>query len=277
MNWLIDDSGEMWPATYPNLRRRLDFGPRSVEDCSRYLVTNLGYIAVATSRRGLIVRWRPTFVRRATFVSLILYLKDQPDKRVLVATLRRAWSDVLYSTQLSAQVALLKEFDTARCEYGGFFRSRPRALQALPPASLLTTTFSHAREMAFSFEAFDLWKMLDAHSVGRYILLDPQPEQQRLLILVQGQGYPNVGQDWLTGASGRDFFDQPDATYAKAAAKGYWSVMQSGEPLIEDVEASIWWTSRGRSDIRYTRLVLPIEVTGKRRLLLCVSQLRGGD
>ena len=42
--------------------------------------------------------------------------------------------------------------------------------------------------------------------------------------------------------------------------------------MVEDVEASFWVPSRGRTSLRYTRLILPLDVAGK-RCILSTSEL----
>ena len=72
---LINESGEIWPVGSETLRLRLGFAARTSDDRAQFLVENLGYISVQGHPRGLVLRWRPTFVSRNAFVALSLLLK----------------------------------------------------------------------------------------------------------------------------------------------------------------------------------------------------------
>jgi hypothetical protein len=132
--------------------------------------------------------------------------------------------------------------------------------------------FAHSRRAGFDFEPFSLWSMLEEHAGGRFILTEQQGEDGRLKVLAWGKGYRSFNKDWTTNAVGRDFEDQPDASYAKWAAASYKAANAAGAPIVEDVEASTWWPGRGRTRLRYTRLVLPLTLHGRRRVLLSTAQ-----
>ena len=50
-----------------------------------------------------------------------------------------------------------------------------------------------------------------------------------------------LSSDWIADAKGKDAEDHPDVSYARRAADAYKRVGETGEPLLDSVEASHWW------------------------------------
>ena len=274
---LIDECGEIWPDGSETLRLRLGFAARNIDDRARFLVENLGYISVQGHPRGLVLRWRPTFVSRKAFVALLLLLNGEQEGRILISTLRDTWADVMCGTLAQAREALCNEFETARCQGGGYFKSTPRRAGTLHPTSILRKTLERVQSNSFSFTAVDLWELLSDSCEDRFALLKPHPEPGQVVFLAHGNGYSTFSRGWLKAAPGQTFLDQPDVAYARAASKAFWPTVQSQEPLIEDVDTSLWWSARGRYNLQYTRVLMPILIPGKDPLLLSVAQLRSSS
>lgn len=266
-NWLVDESGEIWPAHSEILRSRLGFAQRVPEERAAYLVTNMGYIAIEMRARGLSVRWRPTWVRRETLAAALLHLAEQPSQRVMIESLTTDWTTRLLPTVEAARDALLTEFGTTKATDGSYFVARPRSAAILGPTSHLRRIFDTAVLNAFRYNPHDLWHHLETHAVGRYLLLDPEPERRGFRIMALGRGFVAPNHEWRRRAPGSPFEEQPDAVYAQEAAKSYWAALEKRSPVVEEVEASTWWQSRGRIAARYTRLVLPLEIAGRCRVL----------
>jgi hypothetical protein len=213
-------------------------------------------------------------MRRETLVALIQLLADERESRVIVSSLHDAWGDALHGGVAQAREAIMREFETARCRRGGFFKARRRNLEALPYVSPLREMLATAKQLRFEFDPISLWCMLERCSGGRYILTESH--RGRLRIVAWGKGYTSFSCDWIAQAPGRDFEDQPDIAYAKQAAVAYKFASETDVPLIEDVEASTWWPTRGRTQLRYTRMVMPLSLQGSRRLVLSSVQALGG-
>jgi hypothetical protein len=269
---LIDDKGRVWSAGSEELRSLLGFAARSVDVRVKFAVANLGFVSVQRRERGVLVQWRPTFVRRETFVALLMLLKEEHESRILISSFRQVWCDGIFGSLTEGREALLHEFSTAKTEVGGYFKARVRSIESLDRTACLRLTLQRAQIASFRFEPVELWQMLSEVTDGRYTLLEPCPDPSRIRILALGSGYSGITRDWMTKASGRFFFDQPDAAYARAASAAYWPTTQRMEPLVEDVDASVWWASHGRCRHQYTRALFPIDVAGSGRLLLSVSQ-----
>jgi hypothetical protein len=265
--WLIDESGMVWRADSEQLRIRTGCEVGPIRERAEYLECNMGFVSLQQSRRGHYVRWRPTFVRGATFAALVQLLRDQPEGRVAISTLNQSWSDRLHGSIDHAVENLVQEFSTATCDSGGYFRARHREMESLPAASPIQKMTARAQDCDFQFKPSALWESLCEIATGGYLLLEPVSENRQFRIAFHGQGYRTLSRDWQDKASGRFFEEQPDAHYALMSSRSFWRAMEQNIPIIEDVDASIWAPARGRTGLQYTRLLLPLSIGGKRQLL----------
>ena len=270
-DWLIDETGVAWPAESPRLRAVL-WASQSTPVLCRFAVTNLGFAHVATLPRALAVIWRPTFTTKETLVGLVQLMADQADTRVVLSTLGRDWSDRIFGSIADATASVLREFETARCESGGYFKASVQHPDRLASESHLGRILAAATQAKSLFDPVSLWQMLEHCAGGRFILTEPQGDRGPLTILAWGKGYQSMNRSWIDQAPGRNFEDQPDANYAKRGARAYRSVAATGAPVIEDVDASTWWPGRGRTRLQYTRLILPLTLNGGRTLVLSTAQ-----
>jgi hypothetical protein len=265
--WLINETGQIWRADSEQLRLQTGCEIGSIRERAEFLETNLGFASLQQTKRGLFLRWRPTFVRGPTFAALVQLLRDQPEGRVVISTLKQSWSDKLLGSIELAVAELAQEFSTATCEVGGYFRASHRVKGSLPSSSPIHKMLSCAQDCGFRFQADALWAALYGISSGGYLLLEPVAETQKLRIAFHGQGYRTLSKEWQDRASGRFFEEQPDAHYARMSSRSFWRAVEQDIPIIEDVDASIWAPARGRTGLKYTRLLLPLTIGSKRHLL----------
>lgn len=272
MHWLVDETGTIWPAHSEQLRSRLGFARRSLGERETFLVSNLGFVGIRQLRSGLMVRWRPTYVGREALAASIYLVRDQQEQRTVVSSLATEWRNVLHPTIDDAADAMAVCFGTARSTTSGHFIARPRPVESLSPESPLRKAFGAAIDNQLQYDPTGLWAMLQRTVGCRFLLLDPSFATRRFRVLSVGSGYSKFSHKWMSHAQGSDFEDQPDRSYARAVSNGFWTVLDRGQPSVEDVDASLWIPSRGRVIARYTRLVLPLQV-GRRRCILSTSEL----
>lgn len=272
MHFLIDDRGECWPAASDTLRQRIGFAQTPLDVRCEFLVKNSGYIWVRIQRQGVLLRWRPALTQRASVAALVLLLRELGEQRILISTLRAEWNDRLAATVGQAIELIGSELAAETCEFEGHFMSRRRRPEEIAPNSPLRGAVLAAVDVGRTFDPFALWQLLERTVAGRYILLEPVAADKKLKIVTQGKGYRTISKEWQQQAPGAVFDSQPDRNYARAAASGFWAALEADEPVIEAVDASIWWPGRGRTFLCYDRLILPLRVDSK-QLLLSASQL----
>ena len=272
MRWLIDETGEVWPANSERLISKLELTTLPSADRAEFAVTNFGFVMVEQLKSGLVVRWRPTFVCRESIAATVFFLSDQVEQRVVVETIAKPRVRRLYPNVASATRAIVQQFSASPCDDEGHFVSKPRDVATLGPNSRLRWAFEAIASSHRRFDPVSLWTTLQRTMGDRYILLDPVDERRRLRVMSIGFGYTKFDRKWSRRAPGSDIEDQPDTAYARSAVQGLWTAHDSKVPIVEDVDATIWVPSRGRSPLRYTRLVLPLDVAGK-QCILTTSEL----
>jgi hypothetical protein len=90
-----------------------------------------------------------------------------------------------------------------------------------------------------------------------------------------GEGLHVPDRDWFRSAIGRPIEHQPDAPYWRWVAKVQRSALQANEPVVSDIDASIYWPSLGRVRRRYRRLLLPCAAPDGTRLLFSANSSEG--
>lgn len=265
--WLIDETGTVHPPGSPALRELFRGVFPSDRECAEYLEVNLGYVSVRRVRSGLHVRWRPTFVRGTTFAAVIRLLSDQPAGRTIISTLGEDWEHRLLPSVDQAVESLRQEFSTATSNGGGYFSARPVAAEHSGLSPAMARMLQFAKDKSYRLEPLEAWNALQSHPSGGYLFLEPVAELRKFRIELHGQGYRTLNRAWQQTASGRFFEDQPDGYYARMSSRSFWQAVETDAPIVESVDASMWVPGRGRTDLKYTRLLMPLEIGRKRRLL----------
>ncbi len=270
--WLIDGGGNVWSAHSLELRRTM-WSRLPTNEFFQYVTENMGFAGVAQRPTGLQVRWRPTFTTKATLASLIQHVDDRGETRVAVKTFEDDRENyAVYGSIDLARNAILKTFDTARCLTGGFFRARILPQEQPEGSTPLAPLVEALRRACYRFEPGSLWSILNDFGGRRYILTENI--DSRLRIIAWGNGYANFDTALTAQSIGKDFEEQADVAYARAAAAAYYSVAETGVSRLEAVEASTWRPGHGRSMVRYTRIIAPLVLTGDRALILSSATMR---
>ena len=81
---------------------------------------------------------------------------------------------------------------------------------------------------------------------------------------------------WLSRSSGLRVEDQPDYYYGRWVAEAYRHTTHDRAPRLEDVDAIICTPRLGRSRVRYTRLIVPMQMPSGKPCLLGASLIDTG-
>lgn len=270
-DWLVDARGEVRGICDPQLHAVWKYSS-APEDFARYAVTNLGFARMTMGSRGIRVAWRPTFTVQETLAGLVLWLRSQAEARVLVSSLQIDWHLQICPTITVATELILDKFQTAECDREGFFQAQRRNLESLPPGDNLGALFKTLSEKQFSCGVIELWDVLSLHADRRFILTKGAGERGPLRVMTWGSGYRRFSTPWIDRIRGKSFEDQPDKAYARWASETYKQVLSTGEPVLEDVEASTWCPGQGRRLVRYTRLLAPLKIKDQGLFILSTAK-----
>jgi len=268
--YLFDDKGERWEGNSRALVDVLD-ASLSSEDLRRYVVRNLGFIAVTESIGSLRLQLRPAVVSQMALSGLIYWMHDRAVERVLISCLDCEWSHELVASREEAVRRLLVRAKFTAADREGDFLSKTRTLDELPRASPLWAMLAAWSECSGKYDRERLQRLLDEALHGRYMLVEPMAHSAGLLVKEIGTGFNNLTVRWLSRIRGLRVEDQPDYAYGKWVTTLYRKVVNTRAPSLEDIDAVITWPQQPRISYRYRRLVLPFEPVGDSTLLLSAT------
>jgi hypothetical protein len=124
---------------------------------------------------------------------------------------------------------------------------------------------------------FDERAFLDyaARRLLRRYLVVRESASHGLVIDSIGEGLHVPERDWFRSAVGRPIEAQPDAPYWRWVARIQRTALCSNNPVVSDIDASIYWPSLGRVRRRYRRLLLPCTASDGTRLLFSANSSEG--
>ncbi|HEY1244749.1 MAG TPA: hypothetical protein VH913_26540, partial [Hyphomicrobiaceae bacterium] len=86
-----------------------------------------------------------------------------------------------------------------------------------------------------------------------------------------GDGLHVPDREWFKSALGRPIEEQPDTPYWRWVARMQRAALQTNNPALSDIDASIYWPALGRVRRRYRRLLLPCITRDGTRLLFSAN------
>jgi hypothetical protein len=122
---------------------------------------------------------------------------------------------------------------------------------------------------AEAFSAYTTRRLLKRFFIVR------QDEAYGLVFDTIGEGLHVPERDWFRSAIGRPIEHQPDAPYWRWVVQMQRAALQANDPVVSDIDASIFWPSLGRVRRRYRRLLLPCTAPDGTRLLFSANSSEG--
>ena len=107
---------------------------------------------------------------------------------------------------------------------------------------------------------------------GRFSVLSAENSQSDLRIEAAGHGLRVPGSNWFVDNIGAPLSLMPDCFYRQRVSEGYYAALQTGEPWLEDIEATIFWPRYDLVRRRYSRLILRCRSKSGRPYLLGVTR-----
>src|SRR5262249_29305127 len=108
----------------------------------------------------------------------------------------------------------------------------------------------------------------------RYLIVR-ESASDGLIIDSIGDGLHVPDRNWFRSAIGRPIEHQPDAPYWRWVAQIQRAALQTNDPVVSDIDASIYWPALGRVRRRYRRLLLPCSARDGTRLLFSANSSDG--
>ena len=255
---LFDDKGELWDAKSRELADVLDASSSS-EDLRKYVVRNLGFIAVMENSGSLRLQLRPAVVSQMALSGLLYWMHDRPSSACCspasTASGRTSW----WPRARRPCAGCWRAPSSNPVEREGDFLNKPRPLNDLAPASPLRAMLNAWSECSGKYDRERLHRLLNKALMADSCWWRPMAQSPGLLVKEIGPGLNNHAGVWLSRIRGLRVEDQPDYAYGKWVASLYREVLQQPDPSLHDVDAVIRWPHQPRVSYRYQRLVVPFE------------------
>jgi|RhiMetdeSRZDD1v2_1073273.scaffolds.fasta_scaffold79231_5 hypothetical protein len=251
---IFNEQGEIWPESSLELRRLLHYF-RTNDDFASLLVRNLGYISLVPGQSSATITFRPQVVSEVAIAAMLTWLWDRQPERVLLTHVHDHHDEHEILRSPSAVARRIGEVVTRKTE-SNVFRSRRRDPRCLTNDSSFGALLELWRA---SSERLDWSRHLDFFKEnldGRFIVLSAESPQSDLRIEAAGYGLRVPGSNWFTDNIGAPLSLMPDCFYRQRVSEGYYATLQTGEPCLEDIEATIFWPRYELVRRRYSRLIL---------------------
>ena len=272
---LIDDAGLEWPATSRKLREA--FGsPYSGSEFVDYAIANLGFVGIDNYGASCQLRLRPSLVSEACWRGVSKWLRRSRSERVVVSWLGSDWS---YELIRSSDVALrrvenlITSTTNARPDD---FLSRRLGLDEISPLSSLGQIIRNWATLSAPSGQEKLRQLVEATLGNRYVVTEKSNRDGRVVFQEFGTGLFSKYETWRTCAVGAPMEEQPDRVYGRWVASTYEDVLNVREPSVAEVDAVVRWPHAGRMRMRYRRIIIPLNSTTDRPLLMGGSIINSG-
>lgn len=264
---LVDDHGQIWPGDSRKLRAAFD-SPYSGGEFVEYSVKNLGFAAVNLYGRSCQIRLRPAFASDGLIVSLLDLVRLQKSvERLVLSTFAGEWRDELVVRgQVEERLsALLHE---GSCKRPADFLSAPLQPSALEQRTLLSDIVQTWSHLTSTYETEVLIRLLRGAFGDRYVVTQKSQDRDHLLFQEFGDGMFPFYETWRTCAIGAPIEEQPDRPFGRWVGQAYREAMKEAAPDIRAVDVITRCPVRGRTRLRYKRLIFPLPASSSGSLLL---------
>ena len=179
--YLFDDKGELWDGKSRQLADALH-ASLSSEDLLKYVVRNLGFIAVTENGGSLRLQLRPAVVSQMALGGLLYWLHDHDIERVLISSLDEEWSHELVRTREEAVRRLLACVRVNLEDRQGDFLNQPQPLHHLQRSSPLRGLLEAWAECDGKYDRERLHPVIQRAVNGRFVLVEASRNSPSLFI-----------------------------------------------------------------------------------------------
>ncbi len=258
MSYLIDPSGRWWRWPSQVLAEKLGY-PDPDFDLAGYAVRNLGYVWLVVESNVTFLQFRTGSVGGATLGSLKPYLMNaSAAKPVGLIYFASGWMEEVHT-----DAPLLHR---RMVELAGLREPRMRDLFIREPQKPLDWSAANSSSLA---QLFSLWRasggqltpvlqeFLRRTALDQRTVFAQQRSDGGFRVQESGNGFSIYDSFSMGQLVGRLISDQPDRAYGQWIAQAYGACHDSGEPLVDDVDAIVEAPDHDPRRRRYQRLILP--------------------
>jgi hypothetical protein len=254
---VLDDHGYAWDVRSSALRHFLRC-PTPDFDFLSYLIDNLGFVTVTSSRPGAArIRMRFETAAPASVAAAIFLIADMGLERIVVSHSDEGFIDRLFSSVSQAVAYIDQHVAEPQWRATACVQSRQLPIETLatgrgPLPDLLSLWANTDR----TTDLRPLKHALCATAAGRFVALEQV--SGRLTIVDIGSGYDSYSKTWQENALGMPVEEQPDYEYGRWVQSMYGAVLETQQPRLDDIDATIRRPHlNDKVRVCYQRLILP--------------------
>ena len=237
---------------------------------SEFVVKSMGFVAVKSVGPSAHVKLRPRLTGDLTLIRLMEWIDSTPKGATVVSSYCEEtgrWLSSLYPSKSAAIAEIADQMLREELLRNQRVLVRTEALADYQPSH----PFSIASKYWAAIGDSDGRAFCDA-TVGncfkdRYVLFRYEPNARLVLIDEVGPAKPDHARYELESMLGRSVKEQPDAWYGRSCNDAFVSTIESGEPIVQCVDAIVDWPARRATRHKYRRIMLPFRSAGHQWLL----------
>lgn len=257
MEFLVDPKGtwSRWPSE--NLAAQLGY-PRADFDLAGYLARNLGYVWLVVLPEYTLVQFRAGMLSPATVSAVEPFLNNAAKSTpVGLVFYSMGWMEEVFvePEAIGPRLRELASLREPKLRDLYIRREHNPAHWSQTQRSSLSGLFGLWRERNGMFDERAMEFLATSDLNPRTVLMEPHRDRG-LQVVYSGAGFTAYDSYSLSNTVGHGIEDQPDKAYGNWARQFYDSCLQSGGPIIDDVDAIIEQPDHDPRRRRYQRLIL---------------------
>ena len=274
LDLVVDDNGRVWQTGSRALMDSLHVAGLQ-RDLTQYLIRNLGFVRIHTTRSGVRITLRPRFLTKAAFEALVFQMVSLEHERFVIeiADAPGVIEIIPGVEDAAARLADLASVggNITRTDFHREEMSLHR-LRGSPRLSPLGGLLRRWRRTQGKLRTDLATEFGDPALLGRAIVMRMTGDAEGVIEYV-GDGFNWADASWRNAMVGHDANGQPDPRYGQNFWAGYLETQRAQAPRLEFVEAVIRVPGYPARRSRYERLLLPWR-RGSNQFVSVVSVLR---
>lgn len=274
LDLIVDDNGRVWRTGSRELLDSLHVAGLQ-HDLTQYLIRNLGFVRLHTTRSGVRITLRPRFLTKAAFEALVFQMVSLESERFVIEI---ADASGVIEIIPGVEDAAARLADLA--SVGGnitrkdFHREEIslHRLRGSPRMAPLMGLLQRWRRAKGNLRTDLATEFGDPALLGRATVMRMTGES-RGVIEYCGDGFTWSEASWRHAMVGHDASGHPDPQYGQNFWAGYLETQRTQAPRLELIEALIRVPGYPARRSRYERLLLPWRRNGG-QFVSVVSVLR---
>jgi hypothetical protein len=256
---VFDDAGRDWDEKSLELRNEIhcrhpDF------DLTTYLIDNLGFVALSWKQRNACtIRLRPALASPIGLAAALFALADLAPKRVVISHPSETCGYELFA-DFGRAIARIEELMATgrRAAAPAFLKQELSVDSLLQTGGALSMLLRRWTDSDLAYDPANHRELLYGALRGRFIVVEPNADDHRLIIADIGPGFIVYDKSWLRIARGLPIEHQPDYRYGSWARGIFELALEREQPCVDGVDALIARPClNDRVRAQYRRLVLP--------------------